>query len=566
MLGWIDRSHRRRSFFVQPFVEDFPGTILLREPDIRKFKCRLHTIVRFTLRRQKANTYLAELVDTYESFDDPALEVEAISEKHGLPTEFSEAVQSDALRSEAFRPGQRKDLTHCIFVTIDGESAKDFDDAVSVSKTSGGYHLLVAIADVSHFVRPNTALDQEAYQRGTSVYFPGICIPMLPEKLSNDLCSLVPHKNRYVLVADMHLNNAGEITRSSVYPATIQSRARLTYTLVGAFLDNKQRGLMPEAVETMLDQSAELFDILLSRRNRGGALDLDLPESEIEVNEKGDVLRIGPSVRNTSHRLIEQFMVKANEAVSDLIEKKGYPSIYRVHEDPDPLKMEDLRKMLANWGFRMNLKGPLAPELQKFLCEVKGHPAEKALVVSLLRSLKKAIYSEKNIGHFGLGSESYCHFTSPIRRYPDLLIHRILRDSQFLQNKTGPLSADSLHLMAEHCSLVERRAFLASRDLEDIKKCRFMEPQVGNSFDGFISSIQPFGVFVEIEPYGLEGLIPLRYLPGDGLYYDESRSQLLSRRSKLSFSLGDRLRVRLSDVHRLRRQITFMYQKHCPIK
>lgn len=519
--------------------------------------------MRVELKRQGQHDYSARIQKVFESIDDPQLELEIIAENHSLSTEFSDKVLSDTQDLKNLPAGKRRDLTHCAIVTIDGETAKDFDDAITVEKLkSGDYKLLVSIADVSHYVRPGTKLDREAFYRGTSVYFPGLCIPMLPEALSNDLCSLVPHQERLTITCEMLISSSGEILKSSVYPSIIKSQARLTYTQVGHLLENEARGLFTPEIESMLLQANELADILKNRRQRLGALDLDIAETQIEVNEAGDVLHIGPTVRNKAHRLIEDFMVIANECVSELIEEKGYASVFRIHERPDPEKMRLLEQLVKTWGFKKNFTSLSSSELQDFLKEVRGHPFEKSLVVSVLRSMKKAIYSTSNAGHFGLGSSSYCHFTSPIRRYPDLLIHRILSQSQFLKKEKMPIDSDSLAAMAEKCTLAERRAFLAERDMEDLKKCRFLAHYVGKTFDGLVTTVKEFGVFVEIEPYGIDGLIPLRLLPSSDWILDGSETQLSSRRRRTAFKLGDRVKIRVQNVDRLRRKIDFMYLEH----
>ncbi len=413
---------------LHPFNKEFPHTIVLKDSEIKKFNCKLHGIVRVNARRQKGHTWEGQIVSAFESLDDVKLELAIVAENHGLPTEFPESIlhQSEELQNRA--PGKRKDLTQCVTVTIDGETAKDFDDAISVERIDRNtYNLKVSIADVSHYVRPGDPIDKEAYLRGTSVYFPGFCVPMLPEILSNHLCSLVPYKERCTLTCEMVINKRGEIQKSTIYPSLIKSQARLTYTQVGAFLEKGTRGLFTREIEEMLEVAAELSLALREKRKRLGALDLDLSETEMEVDDTGDVIRLGSSIRNEAHRLIEDFMVTANEGVSAEIEKRNYSSIFRIHETPDPEKMRLLESILKTWGFRMDLSTNTSHQLQKFLVDVRGHSQEKSLIVSVLRSMKKAIYSPSNVGHFGLGSESYCHFTSPIRRYPDLVVHRLLK-------------------------------------------------------------------------------------------------------------------------------------------
>ncbi|MDB5038635.1 MAG: rnr [Bacteriovoracaceae bacterium] len=563
ILGWIDRSHRRHSLCVLPFQKDFSGDIFLRKDDLKNFNSKLHTIVRVSLKRQKGNQYEGRILEAFPSLDDPGLEMAVVQEAHGFPIEFSEHALKDAEVAQNQNPGKRTDLTRCTTVTIDGETAKDFDDAISVEKLeSGNYNLKVSIADVSHFVTEGTALDREAYLRGTSIYFPDRCVPMLPEVLSNNLCSLVPHEPRFTLTCEMEISPAGKILKSFIYPSIIKSAARLTYTTVASVIQENKKGLVDQSIEKLLKLAFELSLIVRKARKAKGGLDLDLPEAEMKLDKEGNIVSIGLSERNEAHKLIEDFMILANEAVSEAIEKAGYSSIFRVHENPDPLKIEKLKNVIKQWGFILAEKKDLIESLQAYLESVRGHENEKMLVVSLLRSLKQAQYSASNAGHFGLGSESYTHFTSPIRRYPDLMVHRILRKSNFLKSPASPYPVEKLDEIAKACSESERRAFLAERDMEDLKKVRFMQQFVGKSFDGVVTTVKNFGCFVEILPHFIEGLIPIRLLPHDFWQTDELEISLYGRRSKFHLRLGDRIRIQVSDVDRLKRQITFRFLSH----
>lgn len=521
----------------------------------------MHTIVRVALSRLKGQTFEGKVLEVFPTIDDPELERAIVAEAHGFPTEFSDKALEDAEQARNLPEGKRSDLTHAAIVTIDGETAKDFDDAIGVEKTKEGNFLLtVSIADVSHFVREGTSLNNEAYQRATSVYLPNFVYPMLPERLSNDLCSLVPNQERMTLTCEMLINPEGTVLKTRIYPSKIKSQARLTYTLVSQVIEDKKTDLVSPKIGNMLLLAHELSLKVRKSRNDRGALDLDLPESQMHVNEFGDVVAIKTAERNEAHRLIEDFMILANEQVSEAIEKKGYPSLFRVHENPDPLKLERLKQVVKHWGFTISEKKGMVPALQGYLDSVRGHQSEKILVTSLLRSLKQAQYSPTNVGHFGLGSQSYCHFTSPIRRYPDLMIHRILRRSDFLKKDEAPYAFEKLEEMAKVCSENERRAFLAERDLQDIKKCRFMAPFVGRFYDAVIVSVKSFGLFIEVMDYPVEGLIPLRNLPRDDYSPDELETCLSGYRGqKNKFWLGDRLKVQLTDVDRFRRQITFRF-------
>ncbi len=521
----------------------------------------MHTIVRVALRRLKGQTFEGRILETFESLNDPELEREIVTEIHSIPVEFPQRALKDAEEARQLRPGKRIDLTHSTIVTIDGETARDFDDAIGLHKTpEGNYSLTVSIADVAHYVRAETSLNHEALSRATSVYFPDHCIPMLPETLSNDLCSLVPHQERMTLTCEILLSKKGEIIRSKIYPSKIKSAARLTYTLVSKVIEKGQRDLVPPKIAEMLEHAFELAQMLRKQRFGRGALDLDLPEAELKVDEFGDVYAIQNAERNEAHKLIEDFMILANEEVSSAIEKRGYPSIYRVHETPDPLKLDRLQKVARHWGIKFDEQMPP----QKYLESVRGHANEKILVTSLLRSMKQAVYSPSNVGHYGLGSESYTHFTSPIRRFPDLIVHRILRRSDFLKNDKPPYEVDKLDEWSRVCSEHERRAFLAEREMEDFKKSRFMAPRVGQDFAAVVVSVKNFGLFVELEKFPIQGLLPLRHLPMDDYWADELELSLSGHRGKHRFFLGDRLMVKLTDVDRFRRQITFKYISRKP--
>lgn len=560
-MGWIARSPRRHQYVVHPFIKDFPADIFIDKREIKKHEIKLHTIVRAEIRRTKDKNYIARVEEFFPSLDDPDLELQIIAETHGFPTRFSKASLQNAEQNASRKDYKRIDLRSETLVTIDGETAKDFDDAICVQKIDENkFRLLVCVADVSYYVDAGSALDREAYDRGTSIYFPGMVVPMLPEVLSNHICSLIPHQERYALACEMLISKHGDLMDTKIYPATIQSKARLTYTQVANYYDGKTE-VFPPGVAEMLSEARELSQILQESRYRKGYLDLGLPETEIEVNRFGDVLKIRFAERSFAHRLIESFMVIANEAISSSIERKGFPSIYRVHEQPDPVKLKRFAAIVKHWGFKLPSKLDIK-EMQNFLIRIKGHAQEKLLALSLLRFLKQAQYTAVNVGHFGLGSESYCHFTSPIRRYPDLIIHRILRKSKFLKRSRLPYPYDKLEEMALRCSELEQRAAQAERDMKDLKKARFMASYVGENFDAYIISIKDFGIFVEIAPFGVEGLIPLRSLPFDRWQLDENEFELYGHKTKKRFRLGDRLKVRLTEVDRLKRQITFHYLSH----
>ncbi len=534
---------------------------MMDEKEFKKHDLDLHAIVRVELLAVQPGLFKARVLETFDSINDPSVELEIINEKYAFPRDFSVAALNEASNNARRHDYHRKDISEEYLVTIDGETAKDFDDAIFVKKLNSHEYLLnVSIADVSFFVDAKSKLDQEALERGTSIYFPGTVVPMLPEVLSNHACSLVPHQKRYAITCEMIINLDGEICKTEIFASIIQSKARLTYTQVAAFFKTRTE-VFDTKIEAMLLEARELAEVLQKSRLKKGCLDLDLPELEMEVNEFGDVLKLQHGVRNEAHRLIESFMVTANEAVSEAIESKSFSSIFRVHEEPDPLKLDRLRLIVRSWGIHLPKKMG-ANEIQNFLEKIKGHRDEKLLALSLLRSLKQAHYTASNLGHFGLGSTSYCHFTSPIRRYPDLMIHRILRASKFLKLKKDVFGFDRLEKIAIECTEREQRAALAERSLRDMKKTRFMEAYIGQSFEAFIVSVKDFGFFVEILPFAVEGLVPLRSLPFDHWALDELEIELKGRKQRKSFRLGDKIRVRLNEVDRYRAQMSFQYLSH----
>lgn len=546
---------------VKPFFKDFSAPIFIENDEIKKHRLDLHTIVRVELSKQKKGQYQAAILESFDDMNDPKLELAILAEKHAFPTWFSKEALADARESSKKKESGRKDLTQIVNVTIDGEDAKDFDDAICVTKISEDhFNLKVSIADVSFYVKEGGALDIEAFERGTSIYFPGQVVPMLPEILSNDVCSLVPHQNRYTLTCEMDLDAHGRFKQIKIYPSTICSRARLTYTRVNEALFLEEKRPVKTQIQEMLEDARELFFILKKRRQDLGTLDLDVPEKKIEVDEKGNVLKIGLSERNLAHQLIEQFMVLANEAVSESIEKCDLPSIFRIHEEPSPEKIDQFFSIIEKFDIQINRPKNLDPKFfQGFLNQIENHPNEKMLRYLMLRSFKQAVYSAENLEHFGLASTSYTHFTSPIRRYPDLVVHRILRTSKFLKSPKSRYSQNQMQEIALECSEKERRANLASRDMSDMKAARFMEDKVGMEFKALVVSVKDFGFFVETDPYFVDGLVPLRTLPHDHWKLDEFGHSLLGSRSGVEFKLGQWVKVKLFEVDRLKHQLSFRF-------
>jgi ribonuclease R len=502
--------------------------------------------------------------------NDPEVEILTIVHKHGLPYRFpaetlERAAQIPAQVLEADLAG-RRDLRELTVVTIDGETARDFDDAVAVEKEDGSQiRLWVSIADVAHYVAEGGPLDREALERSTSVYFPGRCIPMLPESLSNGICSLNPEVDRLTLTAEMLFDSQGGRISSRFYPSVIRSRARLTYTEVRDMVVNRDQPVIDRYPEICphLEVMKELALRLTAMRRRRGSLDFDLPEAEVVLDLRGRPEDIVRSERTLAHRMIEEFMLAANEAVADFLTEKKAPFLYRVHEPPDLEKLQAFQEFIAHFNYGPFLKETrIEPgRLQALLAEAEGKPEERMINEVLLRSMKQARYSSENVGHFGLAAERYCHFTSPIRRYPDLVVHRVLRKSLRkggLSEKEKERLNHQLPEMGEITSRRERRAMDAEREIVDLKKCQFMADKVGEEFSGFISGVQPFGLFVELKDVFVEGLVRVSSLSDDFYHFEEDLHRLYGANNRRIFQIGDEVRVQVTRVNLERREIDFV--------
>jgi ribonuclease R len=501
--------------------------------------------------------------------DDPEVEPQIIIHKYDLPHRFSSAVLKEArslpLTPSSYEYQDRVDLRGIPTFTIDGENARDFDDAVSIEKEKDGLKLYVSISDVSHYVKERSPLDEEAFLRGTSVYFPDRAIPMFPPELSNELCCLHPKLDRLTLTVELRYDMHGEKREIRFYPSVICSNERLTYTIVKRILVNedaelrdKFRSLLP-SLEWMTDLSQRLRQ----RRIERGTLDFDLPEPEVILNLQGETKEIIRAERNLAHQIIEEFMIAANEAVAHFLEESGSPSIYRIHEPPGREAIDEFRRFVSHLGYKIRKESDHSPkELQKVLLEVKGRPEEKVVNNILLRSMKWAKYSAKNLGHFGLASDAYTHFTSPIRRYPDLMIHRILK--RILSKRDGRISEvvdstlrEELAKKADHLSRRERVAMEAEREILDRYRIRFMRDKVGDVFEGVISGVTAFGFFVEMKDIFVEGLVRVTSLHDDYYQYHENRYCLIGERTHKTFRIGDEVKVRVDRVDVERRHIDF---------
>ena len=515
--------------------------------------------------------------------DDFGVDVEIVIRKHHLPHQFPPEVMEQAQGvPREIAAGDlegRRDFREMEIVTIDGETARDFDDAVWVDKlANGNYALHVHIADVSHYVRPGSPIDMEARLRGTSVYFPDRAVPMLPFELSTNICSLNPHVDRLVLSALMEIDHRGELVAQKFTPGVIRSVERMTYTKVHALLEGdaelreRYRPLVPR-----FELMQELALVLNRKRVRRGSIDFDLPEPLIEFDEWGAMTGVTRAPRNIAHKLIEEFMLAANEAVASHLEDAVETSIYRIHEKPDPKRVMEFEEVAVHFGYslgvgaikvkrfgytdrnrdggkkRREIERPdsdinISPRnYQKLVAKVEGKPEERILSYLMLRSLKQARYSTENVGHFALAARTYTHFTSPIRRYPDLIVHRLMKD----------IAVAGLPEIAGDCSQSERRAADAERDLVEWKKVKFMMERVGQDFEALIISTAKYGLFVELSELFIEGLVPIDTLPGDQYIYQENVRKIVGKRTRREFSIGDPVRVILDRVDPAERKLQF---------
>ncbi|MDD2540025.1 MAG: ribonuclease R [Desulfuromonadaceae bacterium] len=512
--------------------------------------------------------------------DDPEVEVQSVIRRFDLPHVFGPDVLAEAEKiTDTVSSGDLKgriDLRSMPTVTIDGETARDFDDAVSLRRDGEHFRLWVSIADVSNYVTKDSPLDQEAYLRGTSVYFPDRCIPMLPERLSNGICSLNPHVDRLTMTAEMLFDRNGTMLESSFYSSVIQSAARLTYTIVKQIIVDDDREVADKyrPVAPMLLDMKELALILMAMRKKRGSIDFDLPEPEIIIGLTGETEGIVRAERNLAHQLIEEFMLAANEAVARYITSRDIPFLYRVHENPDPAKLQTFQEFVFGFGYEFKLVDEKVKptELQRLLAQADGRPEERMINYSLLRCMKQARYAADNVGHFGLASDCYCHFTSPIRRYPDLVVHRILKAALALTAEKKPagtrasrqlaIATERLGEIAEHTSKRERVAMEAERDVVEMKKLQYMQQHVGEEFDGYITGVTAFGFFVELKELFVEGLVHISTLTDDLYNHAEKQHSLIGRRTGKVFRIGDEARITVASVSPATRRIEFLLATH----
>jgi ribonuclease R len=549
----VGRLHAEHGvLFLAPEDRRIAQDILVPPADSGRAKAGQVVSVELVAHPSRHAKPVGRVVEVLGNYSDPGMEIEIALRKFDLPHAFSRRAEAqaralpDTVREDDAKG--RRDLRDLHFVTIDGETAKDFDDAVYAVREGKGFRLWVAIADVSHYVRHGDALDQDARERGTSVYFPRRVIPMLPEKLSNGLCSLNPQVDRLAMVCEMALTAAGTVARYEFYPALFRSHARLTYTEVWAKL------AAGKAI-THLATLYEAFKALHAARSQRGAIDFETIETRMEFDAHGKIRRIVAEPRNDAHRLIEECMLAANVCAGQFLAARGQPALYRVHDVPAEDKVSALREFLAELGLALSGGDKPRPKDYAQLIErIKGRPDFALLQTILLRSMKQAVYTPENVGHFGLAFDAYVHFTSPIRRYPDLLVHRAIK-AALASRRYAEVDWEAL---GRHCSETERRADEASRDVENWLKCHYMQDHVGGVYEGAVTGVTPFGLFVTLDEYFVDGLVHISELGRDYFQFDATRHMLMGERTKKRYRLADRMKVKLVRVDLESRKIDFV--------
>ena len=509
---------------------------------------------------------MGRVTDVLGTIDEPGVDTEIIIRKFGISDQHGEAAVAEAKRlggevRERDLKG-RTDFRPLVTVTIDGEHARDFDDAITLEELpNGNYWLGVHIADVAHYVPEGSALDEEAYERGTSVYFPERAVHMFPAELATGLCSLNPRVDRLVQSCLMEIDRRGQVVRYELHDGVIHSNERMTYNEVNAILTDRDPELRSRyaPLVPLFERMQELFGILNRRRHRRGSIDFDLKEPEIILDDQGMVEEIVALERNVAHRIIEEFMLVANETVAQHLDDQGIPSLFRIHEDPDPLKVDEFEQFVTTLGYSLAApKGAVKPKhFQKLVERMRGTPQEKPIAFLMLRTMQKARYDPSNMGHFGLAADSYTHFTSPIRRYPDLIVHRTLRegrDGRMTEDRREELT-DELPEVARHTSDRERRADDAERELVQWKKVRFMADKVGDEFVGYITGVTSFGLFIELVEHFVEGLVHVSTMADDYYRFVERAHILQGENTGKSYRLGDKVQVQVIKVDMERRQV-----------
>ena len=547
------KLHKAKKCYAIPTDDNMHQKIVLDKSECDSLKDGTLVLVKIEKYPTKRTSPQGKIIKVLGHPEEKLMTIEILISKYDLPTSYPKEVLEEVenikvdIEKEAKK---RKDLREQLCFTIDPEKARDFDDAVAIEKTpDGNYRLWVHIADVSYFVKEGSKLDREAYKRGFTFYLPDRALHMLPDKLSTDLCSLIPNEDRLTFTCEMVFDSRGNLIEYDIYESVIRSKARLTYNealklIVGdPALESKYADLV-EPLRVMED----LYRLLSKRRWERGSIDFDLPEAELVVDEYGEPVAVQPYERHVAHRIIEQFMVSANETVALHLENVGFPCLYRVHERPDPEKVENLLDILNGLGYKTK-KWSLEPKFfQKIIEDFEGRPEENLVRFLTLRSMKRAVYSPNNLGHFGLASEHYTHFTSPIRRYPDIVVHRLLKKAIRGESIDYEDTIARLEIMGQHLSKQERLAEEVEREAIDLLKARFMRGYVGEVFEGIITGVTSYGLFVEIKEYLVEGFVSITLLKDDDYLYDEPSHRLVGVRTGKIYRLGDVLKVRVLKV------------------
>ncbi len=530
---------------------------------------------RITRFPEDGGVFEGEIIDVIGDADSAMNDIRRVVIAQNIPEEFSKETIEESKKfgknpEEKDFTG-RKDLRGLPIITIDGATAKDFDDAVLTQMTDKGFHLYVAIADVSHYVKVNSSMDKDAYDRGNSVYFPNFVIPMLPEALSNGLCSLNPHVPRLALVAEMDFDFTGEMTQSKFYEGVIESQARVTYGEAQELMDGEENpdNLNPEIanklkhVKENIFRCSDLAKILMAKRFKEGSLDLEVPETELVIDGTGEPVDVIKSERLFAHRLIEELMLAANVAVAKFLNSKEIPSFYRIHEPPDSEKISLLERYMKNMGSTSGLTGgKLQKRMTRVLQDFHGKPEAQIIHILTLRSMSQAKYTPVNMGHFGLGFDFYTHFTSPIRRYPDLIVHRLIKSQIMKGSQYQLMTQEDLSTAGTWLSATEQKSAKAERQIQAIKKARFLRKSIGETFDGMISSVTKFGVFVLLRQFNIDGLIRLDDLGPEKFEFDEENLTLSAKRSGFTYKMGDEVKVVVSLVDVENGQINFVLEKN----
>src|SRR5262245_1396950 len=533
--------HGFRQWWVESLDEKFPYDIEVEQKDAAELDDGYIVVAEVSSYPANNRNPKGRIIERLgASSDEPGIDIKIVLHKHDLPHIFPDEVIAEA---ETVSPivtedqiAGRLDLRDVPTVTIDGETARDFDDAISLKRLkNGNFHLAVHIADVSYYVRENRPLDQEARLRGTSVYFPERAIPMLPERLSNGICSLNPKVDRLTMSALMEVDGRGRVVKYELRETVIRSNERMTYTDVNKLLTRSDPylAMMYHALLDLFRTMEELARILIKMRAGRGAIDFNLPESIFEFDDEGRIAGVMKAERNIAHRIIEEFMLLANETVAGHFSRLKTPSIYRIHEEPTTQRVLEFAELASAYGYGFPVEGIRSKDYRRLSKQLEGKPEERVLAIAMLRSLQRARYAAQNVGHFGLASATYTHFTSPIRRYPDLIVHRILR-AIVRRPKAHPITTAELELIAGESSERERAADAAEMEIDEWRKAKFMAERMGEVFEGMIINIREFGFYVELDDFYIEGLVPVATLVDDYYLFDERRHVLIGRNSKRS--------------------------------